>query len=67
MVPQYSDIDTRNDCSLLTKCSRNIELKIPFISSPMDTVTETSMAIGMASQGGLGIIHRFMSIEEQVE
>lgn len=64
MVPTYSDVDSRGECSLVTKCSRNIKLKIPFMSSPMDTVTETDMAIGMALEGGIGILHRFMSTEE---
>lgn len=61
MVPTYSDVESRSVCSLATRCSTNIKLKIPFMSSPMDTVTETNMAIGMALEGGIGILHRFMS------
>ena len=52
----------RSQCSVVSKFSHNIPLNIPIVSSPMDTVTETDMAIEMARQGGLGIIHRFMPI-----
>ena len=47
--------------------SRNISINIPLISSPMDTVTESRMAIAMARQGGLGILHRNLSIEQQAD
>ncbi len=67
MIPQYSDINSRKDCSLVTRFSRNVKLKIPLVSSPMDTVTETDMAIEMARMGGLGLIHRFQSIEDQTK
>ena len=69
MEPLYSDIQTRSQVSLETNIATNnraLILKNPLISSPMDTVTETQMAIKMALAGGLGIIHRFMTIEEQV-
>lgn len=69
MEPLYSNIQTRSQVSLETNIATNnrtLILKNPLISSPMDTVTETQMAIKMALAGGLGIIHRFMSIEEQV-
>jgi IMP dehydrogenase len=69
MEPLYSKIKSRNDISLETNIGingRTLMLKTPLISSPMDTVTETDMAIKMSLAGGLGIIHRFMSIEEQV-
>jgi IMP dehydrogenase len=65
LIPQYSDINSRKDVNLKTRFSRNITLNIPLVSSPMDTVTEVEMAIGMARNGGLGIIHRFMTIEDQ--
>lgn len=69
MEPLLSDIKSRSDISLETNIATNgrkLILKTPLISSPMDTVTETQMAIKMSLAGGLGIIHRFMSIEEQV-
>lgn len=65
LVPQYSSIKSRGDVSLKTKISKNIPLNIPLISSNMDTVTEDKMAISMARHGGIGIIHRYCSIEEQ--
>lgn len=67
LVPQKSFIDHRADVSTETQLTRNIKLKIPFISANMDTVTEGDMAIALAKEGGIGVIHRFMSIEEQVE
>lgn len=69
MEPLHSNIQSRSQVLLETNIatnSRSLVLKMPLISSPMDTVTETQMAIKMALAGGLGIIHRFMSIEEQV-
>lgn len=65
LIPQYSDISTRSQISLSTKFSRNVPLNIPITSSCMDTVTEQKMAIEMARNGGLGIVHRFCSIEDQ--
>lgn len=67
MVPQYSKIYSRHDIELDTRFSRNVPLRIPLVSSPMDTVTEYDMAVAMARHGGLGIIHRFMSIKDQAE
>ncbi len=66
LVPQKSDIASRKLVSTRTRVSRNIELSIPFVSSNVDTVTESAMAIAMAKLGAIGIIHRFMSIEEEV-
>lgn len=66
IVPQYSQIVTRKLVDLKTKFSRNISLSIPIVSANMDTVTESAMAIAMAREGGIGIIHRFMSIEQEV-
>ena len=67
LVPKYSDITSRTQTDLSTKLSRNISLNIPYVSANMDTVTESSMAIVMAREGGIGIIHRFLSIEEEVK
>ncbi len=67
LVPKYSDITSRTQTDLSTKLSRNISLNIPFISANMDTVTESSMAVVMAREGGIGIIHRFLTIEEEVK
>ncbi|PIY71633.1 IMP dehydrogenase [Candidatus Roizmanbacteria bacterium CG_4_10_14_0_8_um_filter_33_9] len=67
LVPQRSYIDHRSDVSTETMLTKGISLHIPFISANMDTVTESQMAIAMAKEGGVGIIHRFMTIEEQVE
>ncbi len=66
LVPQYSDIESRKKLSTRTKLTRRLALQIPILSANMDTVTESEMAIAMAREGGIGIIHRFMSIEEQV-
>src|SRR3989344_2209992 len=66
LVPGRSKIAHRKDVSTRTFLSKNIHLELPFISANMDTVTESSMAISLAHKGGLGIIHRFMSMERQV-
>jgi IMP dehydrogenase len=65
LVPKYSDITSRSQTDLATKLSRNITINIPFVSANMDTVTESSMASAMARAGGIGIIHRFLTIKEQ--
>ena len=65
LVPKYSDITSRSQTDLSTKLSRNISINIPFVSANMDTVTESSMAATMARAGGIGIIHRFLTIQEQ--
>ncbi len=65
LVPQKSDIESRRDVDISTLLSKDIKINIPVISSNMDTVTESQMAIAVAREGGIGIIHRFMSIEDQ--
>jgi len=65
LVPKYSDITSRSQTDLSTKLSQNISINIPFVSANMDTVTESSMAMAMARAGGIGIIHRFLTIKEQ--
>jgi IMP dehydrogenase len=67
LVPKRSPIVSRSQINLRTKLSRNITLNIPIISANMDTVTESGMAIALAREGGIGIIHRFMTIEDQVD
>lgn len=65
LVPQYSDVDSRRKLSIQTRLTKEITLQIPIVSANMDVVTESEMAIAMARAGGIGIIHRFLSIEEQ--
>jgi len=67
LVPQYSDIPSRKSLSTQTKLTNKIALQIPIVSANMDTVTESTMAIAMAREGGIGIIHRFMPIEAQAQ
>ncbi|WP_119394113.1 IMP dehydrogenase [Salinibius halmophilus] len=64
LVPGYSEV-LPNEVSLKTRLTRNIELNIPLVSAAMDTVTEARLAIAMAQEGGLGIIHKSMTIEDQ--
>ena len=64
LIPAYSEVLPR-EVELKTKFSRNIELKIPFVTAAMDTVTEAPMAIAIAREGGIGVIHKNMPIEEQ--
>jgi len=66
LVPAFSETLPR-DVSIKTRFSRNIPLNIPIISAAMDTVTESSMAIAMAREGGIGVLHKNMSIEEQAD
>lgn len=67
LIPKRSPIISRTQTNLKTRLSRNINLNTPVISANMDTVTESPMAIALAREGGIGIIHRFMSIQEQVD
>ena len=64
LVPQESNVLPK-DVSLKTKLTKNIELNIPIVSAAMDTVTEANLAIALAREGGMGFIHKNMSIEEQ--
>lgn len=66
LLPGYSEV-TAKDVSLKTKLTRGISLNIPLISSAMDTVTESRLAIALAQEGGIGIVHKSMSIEAQAE
>ena len=65
LAPNYSEI-LPSEVSTYTKLSKNLSLKIPLISSAMDTVTEAKMAISIAKLGGIGVIHRNLSIKEQI-
>lgn len=64
LIPAYSEVLPRT-VSLKTMFSRNIELQIPFVTAAMDTVTEAPMAIAIAREGGIGVIHKNMSIDDQ--
>ena len=66
IIPKYSNIESRADVLPLTNLTPKIKLQIPIVSSNMDTVTEAQMAIALAQLGGIGIIHRFNTIEQQV-
>jgi len=65
VVPKYSELESRENVKLNTRFTKNTELTIPIVSSPMDTVTELDMAKEMMDWGGVGVIHRFQSIEKQ--
>lgn len=67
LVPKKSPIVSRSQTNLKTRLSSNVHLNIPIISANMDSVTESKMAIALAREGGIGIVHRFMTIQEQVE
>ncbi|MAU58456.1 MAG: IMP dehydrogenase [Flavobacteriaceae bacterium] len=66
LIPRYSDVLPR-DVLINSKFSRNIDLNIPISSAAMDTVTESNMAIAIAREGGIGVIHKNMSIKDQAE
>jgi IMP dehydrogenase len=66
LLPGYSEV-TAKDVSLVTRLTRNIPLNIPLVSAAMDTVTEARLAIALAQEGGIGIIHKNMTIAEQAE
>ena len=64
LIPAYSEVLPKT-VELKTRFSRNIELNVPFVTAAMDTVTESAMAIAIAREGGIGVIHKNMSIEAQ--
>ena len=66
LEPRYSDV-LPSQVDVSTQFTRRIRLNIPLVSSPMDTVTESAMAIGLAQEGGMGIIHKNMSVKRQTE
>jgi IMP dehydrogenase len=65
LIPQYSEIESRSIINLKTKLTRTFNLGIPYLASPMDTICEVEMAKRMYELGGVGVIHRFLTIEEQ--
>ncbi|MFA5013225.1 MAG: IMP dehydrogenase, partial [Candidatus Paceibacterota bacterium] len=67
LIPQRSSILSRKLVDVSSNLTKDIRLKMPILSANMDTVTEHKTAIAMARMGGLGVIHRFMSIDDQVE
>jgi len=67
LVPKRSSVSSRKDINTETMLSRRIKLNIPIVAANMDTVCEAKMAIALAREGGIGIIHRFMPVEKQVE
>jgi IMP dehydrogenase len=64
LVPKYSEIESRNEVDMISDL-RDLEFTLPIFSSPMDTITEVEMSLAMSRKGGLGIIHRYNTIEEQ--
>jgi len=66
LLPSYSDF-SRKDIDFSTQLTKNIKLKTPFVSAPMDTVTESKLAIALAKLGGIGIIHRNLSVIDQAD
>src|ERR687892_1716393 len=65
LVPCRSSIASRRDVDTHTRLTRELELNIPIVAANMDTVTEARMARAMAREGGIGVIHRFMPIEQE--
>jgi IMP dehydrogenase len=64
LVPAYSEVLPR-EVSISTQFSKNITINVPIISAAMDTVTESAMAIAIAREGGIGVLHKNMTIEQQ--
>src|ERR671935_2603069 len=67
LVPCRSSVASRRDVDTSTRLTRELRLNIPIVSANMDTVTEARMARAMAREGGIGVIHRFMPIEQEAE
>ena len=67
LMPQYSDVESRSQVDTSSYLDKDLKFKLPVISSPMDTVTEGSMALALHKAGGLGIIHRYNTINEQAD
>ncbi len=67
LIPSHSEISSRRDPNTKARITKNFELDIPIVTANMDTVTESQMACTMARMGGLGILHRFMSVKDQIK
>lgn len=67
LVPRRSAVRSRSDVSVQTRLTRNLELAVPIVAANMDTVCEADMALAMARLGGIGIIHRFLGVEDQAD
>jgi IMP dehydrogenase/GMP reductase len=67
LIPEFSEIESRQTVNLETSLTTHYKLMIPIVASPMDTVCESEMAIALAEMGGVGCIHRFMTIQHQAE
>jgi len=65
LVPQRSPVDSRSDVDLSTRLTPSVELASPLVSAAMDTVTEAELAIELARAGGMGVLHRFLTVDEQ--
>src|SRR5262245_6514805 len=64
LEPRYSEV-VPAEVNVATSLTKRIQLKVPLLSSPMDTVTESAMAIALAKEGGIGVIHKNMSVDQQ--
>ena len=67
LQPKYSDIESRSQVDIGNHLSETAYLELPVISSPMDTVTEAKMAIAVGEKGGIGVIHRNLSVKKQIQ
>tara|TARA_Y100000593_G_scaffold85894_1_gene163660 strand:- start:5263 stop:6300 length:1038 start_codon:yes stop_codon:yes gene_type:complete len=67
LVPRYSDIESRSQVDTSSELDQELKFRLPVISSPMDTITEASMALALHKAGGLGIVHRYNTINEQAD
>jgi IMP dehydrogenase len=67
VVPKRSSVDSRSDVDLTTRLTPDVELEAPVLSAPMDTVTETETAVALDAVGGLGVVHRFLTVDEQAD
>ena len=65
LMPQYSDIRSRSEIDISTDLGKGLRLQLPLISSPMDTISETQMAISLSQHGAISVIHRYNTIAQQ--